>query len=941
MMIVIVVALRIVHLTSDEDCRLRALKILHKCRQIMLDWIEKLTKLLEGTVDNDQIQRIQQNLLKIGLLGKLTYGLDSCHIKKSLDSAEDVKHWVLFSIAVHDNTPSPKANIPTVIRRLLVNDKTLSYAISSTVMVLLSKGDNDGLDQAVRIIWSSFEINPAPWTSLPFPNERWLQKNTSAAQEQGAQHVSYNMLEGELLVSGRPLGRLPQKYIHSDLYSKIFGSQIFSVCTSNMPGMLYMSARHVEGHELHFGERAGDIVIRMRTEARTWEVVPHRELRDDFPSILVEEFSHWFEISTRTLEFRPSGELYKQCTEWQLCYNAASQSVLWKGNQTLVDIRSKTVGSINSVFASLEIPSYIHVTTPSKCQIDIELPRLGLRFWLNQDSELECRELRKIVDPDQYVGTFVGLRSKMVLCERGVFAQQLNRTIIIPAGKVSVSRRNPHVAISISTEDRHVHCFRFQADSILGRLRSDGSLYSQLFQAYLHALTSNILPDPFTHRTGTEEGLLLLESLSKQAWKPLDKEESSMLQLLNALTPRRYYYPEYLQVMQKVTWASDLSFLSQHDDFGPLCRRLVESGNRFGVFHINDQPISTLDQSGSLYLLQRARLRHSTFRSAQFGGITNLSVSDEIYSSRDDSSITDRGLKAYQIATLVAEWPSKFAASADVIADFKRWGHVLGSGSVFDTLAPITVLLNLSFAHSWVPLRDLCCCSSPQSDKFKLLFIFAIIAYGKEIFLLEDLRTLLAFAFLSELREVRNFAPHKTFDLRTGSYPQQAALANFIKQYTYPFQPSNARLSAMERKLEKEKYDSEINAQADATAKTYVDQWPCAQPVRFANAVAPLFKAKPVHKYMLSRFPDLMDNRNMEAYLVTVQAILDGARETSIAVNPEHWQARIHSVRSYSSCIVPGMACLLSFQAPEVRNLSIFIIYLRCQQARGSFPERS
>ena len=96
MMLVIIVTLRIVNLASDEDCRSRALKILHRCRQIMIDWTESLSKLLESTENNDQIQSVQEQLLKIGLLGKMTYSLDSRHIKRSLNSAEDVKHWVLL-----------------------------------------------------------------------------------------------------------------------------------------------------------------------------------------------------------------------------------------------------------------------------------------------------------------------------------------------------------------------------------------------------------------------------------------------------------------------------------------------------------------------------------------------------------------------------------------------------------------------------------------------------------------------------------------------------------------------------------------------------------------------------------------------------------------------------------------------------------------------------
>ena len=87
-----------------------------------------------------------------------------------------------------------------------------------------------------------------------------------------------------------------------------------------------------------------------------------------------------------------------------------------------------------------------------------------------------------------------------------------------------------------------------------------------------------------------------------------------------ALTPRRTYYPRPLQVMQQVEWVSKLSFIAQHDDFAPLCARLVESSNRLGNLYANDDEIESLRQPRRLPLSQRARLRHSAFCSPQFGG---------------------------------------------------------------------------------------------------------------------------------------------------------------------------------------------------------------------------------------------------------------------------------------------------------------------------------
>ena len=927
MILVIVVLVRIINLTTDEDCRTRALEAVRTCRHIVSRWIESLNRLLESTNEGTQVQRIQRSLLKLGLMGKLSYGMDSEHLKASLKSAEDVTNLIFFSIMVHDNTPGSKQNLAMIIRRLLVNDKKLSFDIAAVLPALLSNGDNRGLDRAVQLIWSDYAADSPQWIWLSPPNERWLQKTTSSAEGHGPQTVSYNVLEGELLVSGRPLGRLPSEYNRSELYVRIFGSQIFHVFASNMHGMLFMTARSIEGHQIHFGKRDGNFLIRLCNGTKIWEAVPHEKLRDDFPSFFVDDYLHWLDLSTNVLEFRPFNKLFVSNTEWKLDFNRRSGSFLRNSNRKLVDVRSKTVSSINRLFSRLEVPAYIHVTTSSECLIDIDLPRLGLRFFLNQDGHLECRELRKIIDPDQHIGTLVGLKSKMVLCERAKYARQLDRIVIIPTGLVSVSRHESHVVVSISNESRHVDYLRFQVDSILGRLRGDGGLRTWLSQAYLHALTTNILPDPLTGRTGTEEALSILKAQIKQVWKPLDDEEAATADLLAALTPRRIYYPQHLQVMQQVEWSSKLSFIAQHDDFVSLCARLVESGNRFATFYTDGKEIKPLQQLSDYHLLQRARLRHSAFRSSQFGGGADFYAFDKTYQGRDCSCITDRGLRTHQISALIAEWPSRFQATPDIAANFRRWGAMSGFGKVFDTSQPIVDLLQVNYASSWGPLHGLCCRLNQNHDKYRLLFTFGIIAYGKKMGALEDLQTLLAFAFSEDLRQIQ-LPLHESYDLSTGSRPHEATLASSIKKFAYSFSPSRNRLSASERRQEHTDYQRRVQAHANAVARIYMTQWPSAHPEAFTESTAPSLKPQQIHSLVTSRFAECMKNREMEAYLLDVQAKLDGAKEISNPVNLEDWQAVVDSTRPYKSCPTPILDTLLSAGMPKVCTICSLLLHI-------------
>ena len=919
MRLIIIVTSRILSLTSNKDCRASALGTLLKCRLIIVEWIKALEAVLETATEDDRIRRVQRNLLTFGLLGKMTYDVDRSHINRSMKSALDVEHWVSFAIVVHDNTPGLIDRLPSSVRRLLLNDRRVSFARHSTLHTLVVEADNAGLDRAVKRIWSGFTMSSLAWTLLEATNGRWVQKETLPSGCQQPQQVAYNLLSGELLVNGRPLGRLPQEYIHSGLYSRVFGSQIFHVFTSDMPGMEYMTAREVEGYQVHFGKRANDMIIRLRKQNRIWEVIPHQKLRGDFPSILVDKYLHWLDLSKRTLEFRALGGLRDISPEWQLLYNVGSRSVMQRGDEKLVDVRSKTARSITTILAPLEVPSHIRITTSKDCLTDVELPRLGLNFFLDQAGQLECRELRKIVDPNQSVGTLIGLRSKLILCERGEEGGRLDRLVIVPRGKFSVSKTDNQVAISVSNDIDIVKCFRFHVDIVLGRLRGVGGLVSGLYLAYLHALTSNILPDPLTRRTGTEEALSILEDQIKQVWEPPSREVVELLKLLSALTPQRSFYPKHLQVMQQVDWSASLSFLSQHDMFAPFCARLLSSGNRFQIFHPGMQEIDPFSQSGAPHLLQRALSRNSTFRSQQYGSNINLLDDDEVYSLR--KPFKDGRNKTYHIASLVVRWPSRLQISRQLASDFRMWTTVSRFGKQFATSQSIVDLLQISFSTSWAPLHNLCCQSDPRVHKYKLLFAFGVIAFSPKVDSLDDLRTLLAFAFLKELRTIPLPPSHEQYKLEIGHSPDEAWLINHVKNYARVFVRTGSAITSAQLREQWAHHQNQIESQAKAVAQNYMGQWPCARPTTFSTTAVPALNILNAHGRVVSQFEEWTKNSEMEAYLTKVQKILDKAHEPlEDPTTPPKWQSLAPSTSSYVPFTGPTLASLLSKPAPKVQS---------------------
>jgi hypothetical protein len=117
-------------------------------------------------------------------------------------------------------------------------------------------------------------------------------------------------------------------------------------------------------------------------------------------------------------------------------------------------------------------------------------------------------------------------------------------------------------------------CFHiFQVQPYQCSLVGNGSMESELFLAYLHAITSCCLQNPLTRKTGTESALQIIGSARVASFLHLGRRSLDTLQLVGKLTPQRVYYSANLHDMQSVDWHPYLSFLSQH----PRYHAAVES----------------------------------------------------------------------------------------------------------------------------------------------------------------------------------------------------------------------------------------------------------------------------------------------------------------------------------------------------------------------------
>jgi len=304
---------------------------------------------------------------------------------------------------------------------------------------------------------------------------------------------------------------------------------------------------------VHFGLRDGNIIIRARRNVNLFEMVPHTVFKGantaaaaDLPTFFIYSCVHWLELNTGTLEIRPLSNVWQPSPQnW---YLDVHNSFAHNGANRLVDPRSPIFNRIAKIIEPFDSRHRMVLFQDGNHRLALSLPHYKMRFVVNDNGLLESAELRSVIDVDQNVGTLVGLETKLVLREA---MSGRGRSVLVPRGKVLIKPGNNHVKVSVddSSQEKATYC-RFYINDTLNRLDCQQDLRDIYFKIFLHAITSFVLPDPLTGRTGTEEALHCLGSGSSQPWGPLERDAFDVLADIASLTARRSFYPTHLQAMQ-------------------------------------------------------------------------------------------------------------------------------------------------------------------------------------------------------------------------------------------------------------------------------------------------------------------------------------------------------------------------------------------------------
>ncbi|KAG8926622.1 hypothetical protein FRC02_008778 [Tulasnella sp. 418] len=912
-MLITTLVSRILSLARDELVIQGCFRVMRNIRSVTYAWLRKILKKLENNEDGGW--EYQRQLCTVAIACRSTYHVDGDKATTLLSDNRGVEIYIHCGILIYYNSTLSDPEADGSLRNLLHQDCRLSHMVEPLISEEIAKFGK-GLDKAVTQVWQFFSPS-SKWKRLPSPNNRWVTAYTNSHDGKYSQAVQLNLLSGQLLVDGRQLVQMPPDIVIHPTYTRIFGR----VVPSSTGEWDFKTAYAIganpsigfSGYEIFFAlkrsrsEQATDqLIIRAKNNEEKLELIPHETLKYDLPEFLVKDQTHWLNISTRDeIEIRDLKDLWNSSPgNWRIHISPDGCSVAHmvnNGSETLklIDPRSRTMSMIATQLRALDDPRYMMVTwSPSTGKLSVSLPRFGLEFFLNDQSEplLESVNMpNMVVDTDQSSGTMIGLKNQLILRKQNSPEPPLRQVIIpyLPNAEFQISASSHHhhvVAMTVGDGDTmhklhnnkrlNLRYFKYTINPTMERLEGDGSILSKLYQIYLHAITSHCLPDRLTGRTGTEEALQELGSAGIHSFQKLGEDERQLLHGLSNLTTIRRFGFHQVPIVNNS--GPTIDPLSQHDNFHTLVKSILEHEETTKIF--DSTTVDYINHHAdygvrSNHLQHRAACHNAILYRDQINGPNpgpSTNPYDVVYTPRDSSDETnsaDLGVVS-GISAMVFRWEPELPVKI--------------SGQLFDILqqcgriSGFTKKVSLAYSHEWhncksaelfLPACNACRTVSKTKHQYQLAFTLSAWAYASA-----HVRPLIpiifAFATIPELRASNLLPSWEAYEPAEGIKPKDAKLSDIIMGCAKELDTIGS-FDREELGRRKTKFDNQRALEAKDLVRQLNTQWPCPNPtVQVQNS--DFFYTEKLNKEVGKAFQEWFRNKHLYDYLQVVQNAING-----------------------------------------------------------------
>ncbi|POS86765.1 hypothetical protein EPUL_003186 [Erysiphe pulchra] len=876
MEILITLSVRLFELGSPSDKK-EGFNLVTKARDITINWLSKIEEDIKNAKCFEMSEKFSRYATWAALLCRRTYVVFS-ETKEGEIPPSIIFSYLDSTIALQEYLSDNKISLDFSLKAALIRDAKIVWKIryhlsaSLTIPILIS---------VIKRYISNLAFTPTSNESsikfLSSPQEWFISILTEKSTRIKQQHIILNLLTGHLLIDGKPMGKLPDEWRQSEIYKTLFNTEIIHVWPSQLSGMDYKLNRVRYGHEVHFGTRAGKKIIQAITQSEHLEFIPSEIFSgvptSDLPAYLVNECAHWLNFRTKCIEIRQISNCWRYGpTDWSIDLN--ERIVLrYKSNKRwiLIDPHSTLFKAITHIFKGFEKYNEIVVIQADKGGMKLSIPRLELKFHINENRLFECSELGSEIDPNQDIRSWYGLKSKLVL--RGVARSPVSQTyysktrvttthrrsILVPTGNIHCERIGAYVEVKVANNGSYA---RFLVNEVLGRIETVDSS-DEYLKALYHAVTSRLIPDHLTGRTGTEEAIHCLNSAYCQPAIPLSNPQKLVLHKIANLTPNREFYPKHMKSMQKTSWNEDLTTSIQYDGFRHIVDQILEKSQQLSLFFDDPSEPKKILNYKIDKLNERNLVRRNTYCRWKSTAVPTKQ-SDSPYSGHKMIVYLSNLMKVQKCTQFIQNWSQSLPTTKNLGEILARWSSFQGFGPPITEFL-ISDLIDIKISNHWGSLVNTMR-NFHKSSMYRLTFFLGIISFSNDIDM-DLITTLIAYSVCDKLKELE--PPNCLYydKYKVNEKPTIKMLLNRLKTiYT----------------LEE---GSENEAHALNLLENLLIQWPCAKPCILQTSDYGSFNADEALNIIRPEWLRMFQNYELSNYLSQLKDNLDSdcQKQNSVA----------------------------------------------------------
>ncbi|KAJ6790435.1 hypothetical protein PWT90_03013 [Aphanocladium album] len=620
--------------------------ILFRIRNACFEWLGDARFAHQDlTADEFEVQ------LDLALICAYTFNVENKHLKALLIDEIAAPQYILACAIIQES----KSRVTTQAQHSLYSAwQRLAVSASRILAAKVKEGKIETISQGMQLAfgWSvSLRINDDGFRHVSGP---WVETYADAFDESTSKTIHFNLMTGQILVDGKCPMHLPARYLQHKDFRALFGGLNPSVIALDGPTYQYQFRHAFKEFLIEVGlekappklqhESGVTSVLHVRaTTCDTVQVLVPREVLTEsgfpFPQDYLDDYFHWHVLR----EFDHRLDFYPRQSPWNIdsiAWRLEAQRGVWllkqpQKGRTVIPMTAVHYEALSEMFQHFRNEEDLRVMlNHEKGALEIRLGTLGLNFYVESNSTTICSvEYEDMcIDHSYSISTLIGFRPKLVLCNR---RNNTERILLVADGQEQCSHsRSGHTNVTIKIDDQAtIQAYTLNED--LGQLNGNQTWRSKVYLAYLHALTSHCLPDPFTSCTGQETALDILTSGTIMSFQTLEAKDYTLLEKISKLCPERQVKKRAATSLPTHLWNSQLKAALHHEEYWFAVKRVIEYAEKLNAIR-NSKKIKQQNFSEAEGRFREAEaIRLACFRNSCYASHTNQHDTDYYFRIKD------------------------------------------------------------------------------------------------------------------------------------------------------------------------------------------------------------------------------------------------------------------------------------------------------------------